>query len=92
MLGSIKEDTCSKLLCRFFWEHFPQLKYSNPHVRFSRSEKKAEAEELLVKFVDGREEKISTTEKNPSEIMQAVIHIATELSISPENPVADDGT
>jgi len=35
---------------RFFWENFPQLKYKNPHVDFSRSGKKSLAEELLVKF------------------------------------------
>ncbi|XP_068758483.1 small ribosomal subunit protein mS25-like [Montipora capricornis] len=75
---------------RFFWENFPQLKYRNPHVTFSRSEKKTQAEDLLVKFVDGREEKISTRAKSPSHIMQEVIDIATRSHTRPDNTTGYD--
>ncbi|KAK2553921.1 28S ribosomal protein S25 [Acropora cervicornis] len=74
---------------RFFWENFPQLKYKNPQVKFCRSEKKTKAEDILVEFVDGRMETISTRQKSPSQIMQEVINIATLPDTRPDN-VADD--
>jgi len=77
---------------RFFWENFPQLKYKNPRVDFSRSGKKSLAEELLVKFEDGREERISTVEKNPSQIMQELTNVATMSSTRLESSVTDDDT
>lgn len=35
---------------RFFYENFPQLKFKNPHIEFSGSQKKSKPAELLIKF------------------------------------------
>lgn len=80
---------------RFFYENFPQLKFKNPHIEFSGSQKKSKPAELLIKFVDGREEKIAAEKKEPSQIMQEVIQIAAATSSSeyrPENSLKDDDT
>ncbi|XP_078385018.1 small ribosomal subunit protein mS25-like [Oculina patagonica] len=80
----------------FFYENFPQLKFKNPHVEFLGSQEKSQPAELLIKFVDDREEKIITAKKEPSKIMQEVINIAATATTTPsaesENSFKDDGT
>ncbi|KAM7442549.1 28S ribosomal protein S25 [Porites harrisoni] len=78
---------------RFFWENFPQLKFKNPHVKFSRVGKKSQiSDELMLQFGNGREEKILIIDKSPSQIMQEVIKIGTTSATRGESPITDEDT
>ncbi|KXJ13943.1 probable 28S ribosomal protein S25, mitochondrial [Exaiptasia diaphana] len=67
-------------LKKFLYEEVPRLKFKNPHVPIARNKTDSKESEVVIKFADGREEKIPTLEKTPSEIMNELINTINPIS------------